>query len=195
MDTAVHVCGREFTPALIQHLAEMIVAEPDIRRHTLAREVCMHLDWYSRRGDPALSSARVALRKLEGRGLLELPALRTDLRGPHRLRASGRSLPPVSKVPGRVDQVRGLHLHLISGQDDPLHPYMCFEWGGGLEGGAAAPPPIIHVETPSGMTNRMDTMRPKLQIRLRTAHRPVTNIAPDRVNGLRRLSNGTKRFG
>ena len=122
MDTAVHVCGREFTPALIQHLAEMIVAEPDIRRHTLAREVCMHLDWYSRRGDPALSSARVALRKLEGRGLLELPALRTDLRGPHRLRASGRSLPPVSKVPGRVDQVRGLHLHLISGQDDPLHP-------------------------------------------------------------------------
>ncbi|MCM3902072.1 MAG: hypothetical protein ND866_10230, partial [Pyrinomonadaceae bacterium] len=48
-------------------------------------------------------------------------------------------------------------------------------------GGAAAPPPIIHVETPSGLTNSMDTIMPKVQIRLRTAHRPVTNIAPDRV--------------
>lgn len=121
MDTPVRVCGRAFTPALIQHLAEMIVAEPDIRRHTLAREVCMHLDWYSRTGLPALSSARVALRKLAGRGLLDLPAPKTDLTRSHRLRASGQCLPAVSKVPRRVDQVVGLHLHLISGQDDPLH--------------------------------------------------------------------------
>ena len=46
MDTPVRVCGRTFTPALIQHLAEMIAAQPKIGRGTLAREVCLHLNWY-----------------------------------------------------------------------------------------------------------------------------------------------------
>ena len=64
MDTPELVCGRMFAPALIQHLVEMIVAEPEIRRNTLAREVCLQLDWYSYTGRPALSSARVALRKV-----------------------------------------------------------------------------------------------------------------------------------
>jgi len=121
MDTPVRVCGRTFTPALIQHLAEMIAAEANIRRNALAREVCMHLDWYSRNGRPSLSSARVALRKLQDRSLLQLPAPKVHVTRPHRLRSSGQALPPVDKVPRRVDEVRGLHLHLISGQDDPLH--------------------------------------------------------------------------
>jgi hypothetical protein len=122
METPVRVCGRTFTPALIQHLAEMIAADPNIRRGALACEVCRHLDWYSPNGRPALSSARVALRKLERRGLLQLPVPKVKMTRPHRLRSSGEALPPVSTVPRRVDQVRGLHLHLLSGSDDPLHP-------------------------------------------------------------------------
>lgn len=120
MDTPVRVCGRTFTPALIQHLVKMIAAEPKIRRTALAREVCMHLDWYSHTGRPALASARVALRKLEEKGLFRLPALKGHSRT-HRLRSSGRALPPIRNVPRRVDEVGGLHLHLISGQDDALH--------------------------------------------------------------------------
>jgi hypothetical protein len=121
MDTPVRVCGRSFSPALIQHLAEMIAAEPGIRRNTLAQEVCMHLNWYSHNGRSSLASARVALRKLQKRGLLDLPPPQARITHPHRLRSSGQVLPPVCKVPRRVDQVRGLHLHLISGKDDPLH--------------------------------------------------------------------------
>jgi hypothetical protein len=117
----VRVCGRSFTPALIQHLAEMIAAEPKIRRNSLAGEVCMHLNWYSHNGRPSLSSARVALRKLERRGLLRLPTAKAHVTRPHRLRSSGQALPPVGKVPRRVDEVRGLYLYLISGQHDPLH--------------------------------------------------------------------------
>jgi Domain of unknown function (DUF4338)/Transposase Tn5 dimerisation domain/Transposase DNA-binding len=121
MDTPELVCGRMFAPALIQHLVEMIVAEPEIRRNTLAREVCLQLDWYSYTGRPALSSARVALRKLENRGLLRLPVPKTYVPQTHRLRSSGKTLPPVCNVPRRVDEVRGLYLYLISGQEDPLH--------------------------------------------------------------------------
>ena len=63
-DTPERTCGRMFAPAPIQHLAEMLVAEPKIRRNTLACEVCLHLDWYSYTGRPALSSATVDLRKV-----------------------------------------------------------------------------------------------------------------------------------
>ena len=121
MDTPVRVCGRTFTPELIQHLAEMIAVEPNIRRSVLAGEVCMHLNWYSHNGRPSLSSARVALRKLQDRGLLQLPALKARVTRPHRLRSFSQALPAVGKVPRRVDEVQGLHLHLISGQNDPLH--------------------------------------------------------------------------
>jgi hypothetical protein len=121
MDTPVQVCGRTFTPALVLHLADMIATDPQIRRGDLAREVCVHLDWYSPNGRPAISSARVALRKLERRGLLTLPTAKGQARRRHRLRPSGQPLPPVRAVPRRVDEVRGLYLHLLSGWDDPLH--------------------------------------------------------------------------
>lgn len=115
----MRVCGRTFTPALIQHLAEMIAAQPKIGRGSLAKEVCLHLSWYSLTGRPALSSARVALRKLESRGWLRLPKARRSVL--HRLRPSGRTLPTVAGVPRRVDEIRGLYLHLICGKEDPLH--------------------------------------------------------------------------
>jgi len=119
MDTSVRVCGRTFTPALIQHLAEMIATQPNIGRGTLAKEVCRHLNWFSPTGRPALSSARVALRKLEALGHFRLGKIRPSVS--HRLKPSGRGLPLVTGVPKRVDEIRGLSLYLISGQEDPLH--------------------------------------------------------------------------
>ena len=121
MDTPVQVCGRIFQPALILHLTEMMAKHPHIRRGDLAREVCVQLDWYSANGRPAVSGARVALGKLERRGLLALPTVPPQARRRHRLRPSGQPLPRVEAVPPRVDEVRGLYLHLLSGADDPLH--------------------------------------------------------------------------
>jgi len=119
MDTTVRICGRTFTSELIQHLAQMIASQPNIGRGTLAKEVCRHLNWYSPTGRPALSSARVALRKLEALGYFRLGKIRPSVS--HRLKPSGQGLPLVTGVPKRVDEIRGLFLHLISGQDDPLH--------------------------------------------------------------------------
>jgi len=87
----------------------------------MAREACAHLAWYSPDGRPAVSSAKVALRKLERRGLLSLPARQGRAKAGHRLRPSGQRLPGLEAVPGRVDQVQGLHLHLLSGSEDRFH--------------------------------------------------------------------------
>jgi len=121
MDTPVQVCGRTFTPALVSHLVEMMATDPQIRRGDMAREVCAQLDWYSPTGRPALASARVALCKLQRRGLLALPTGKSPARRRHRLRPSGQLLPPVRAVPRRVEEVRGLDVHLLSGCDDPRH--------------------------------------------------------------------------
>jgi hypothetical protein len=121
LDTIV-VCGRDFTPELLTHLQQLAQQQPPPSGNRMAREACSALAWFSPDGRPALSSAKVALRKLHKRGLLGLPVCKSPRRGrPHRLRASGQRLPWVEAVPSRVDQVRHLQLHLISDDQDPLH--------------------------------------------------------------------------
>ncbi len=113
------VCGREFRAEVIEHLNQLAGQQPRPSGNTLAREACALLAWYGPDGRPALSSAKVALRKLQKRGILQLRPSGTKAR--HRLRASGQKLPGLRAVPGRVDQLQGLGLHLLSGPADPLH--------------------------------------------------------------------------
>ena len=120
MNKPVILCGRTFTVSVIEQLNVLEQQDPPLSRDELARHVCEHLAWYSPNGRPAISSAKVALRKLRHRGLLHGPERPAVRRGPHRLRRSADPLPAVCKVPARVDKVRGLHLHLLSGQHDPL---------------------------------------------------------------------------
>jgi hypothetical protein len=121
MDNSIIVCGRTFAPPLIQHLNEMTVEQPHISHTALAREVCERLHWCSPTGRLCLSSAKVALHKLQDLALLKLPESKSLPSPPHRLRASGQPLPVIKKVPCRVDRVQQLQLHLISGANDPLH--------------------------------------------------------------------------
>ena len=121
MEKALTLCGRTFTPQLIQHLSEMLVEQPHISHTALAREVCELLQWCSPDGRLCLSSAKVALHKLGDQKLLQLPESKSRPVSPHRLRSSTQPLPAVEHVPRRVDQTQGLHLYLVSGADDPLH--------------------------------------------------------------------------
>ena len=118
---SIVVCRREFSPEVLEHLQALTRQEPPPTRNMLAREICAHLAWYSPDGRPATSSAKVALHKLERRGVLSLPARAMGARGRPRLRRSDQPLPAVRGVPRRVDQIQGLRLHLISGPEDPLH--------------------------------------------------------------------------
>jgi len=119
MEEPILVCGHEFRPEVVEHLNELARQQPEPTGNALAREACALLAWYGPDGRPALSSAKVALRKLQKRGILSLRPARTKAR--HRLRASGRKLPPLNGVPHRVDEIKGLRLRLLSGQEDALH--------------------------------------------------------------------------
>jgi len=79
------------------------------------------LGWRSPTGRLAVASGKVALRKLDRRGLLALPARKGGGKRSHRLRPSGQPLPAVRDVPKKVQQVRGLSLYLLSGHEDSLH--------------------------------------------------------------------------
>ena len=119
MQEPIIVCGREFRPEVVEHLSQLARQQPEPTGNTLAREACALLAWHRPDGRPALSSAKVALRKLQKRGILVLRKTRGKAR--HQLRASGQPLPALSRVPRRVDQIQGLRLHLVTGHEDPLH--------------------------------------------------------------------------
>ena len=73
MESPVLLNGRELTPALLSQLALEVETRPELSRTTLAREVCEWLDWKGTDGEPKVTSCRIALARLEERGLLALP--------------------------------------------------------------------------------------------------------------------------
>jgi hypothetical protein len=73
MQDSIIGCGRQFSPELLNHLRQFSQQKPTPSRNQMAREACLALAWYSPDGRPAISSAKVALRKLHKRGLLTLP--------------------------------------------------------------------------------------------------------------------------
>lgn len=121
LTTPLVLCGRVFRPELLEHLRGLLTQSPAPSRNALAHELCLHLAWYSPNGRPALSSAKVALRKLHRRGLLALSDRKGRRPAPRRLRRSGQPLPPLGRVPAHADQVQNLRLVLIADQHDPLH--------------------------------------------------------------------------
>lgn len=121
MDKPVIVCGKMFSVELITHLNETLQEDSSQPRSALARLICQALNWFSSDGRPALSSARVALRKLEKRGWLVVSGRPAGKKGRHRLRASGQRLPRLGEIPRSVHRLQGLHLYLLSGHEDPQH--------------------------------------------------------------------------
>jgi Domain of unknown function (DUF4338)/Transposase DNA-binding len=122
VNEALTVCGRQFSPELLVHLQQLTQQEPPPSRNRLAQEACKCLAWFSPDGRMAVSSAKVALRKLHKRGALSLPPRAgPEHRKRHRLRPSGRPLPPIQGLPRQVQDVQGLHLYLIADHHDSLH--------------------------------------------------------------------------
>ena len=66
-------CGRDFSPAQLQCIVQIIAAHPTATRARLSRLVCEHLDW--RRDDGRLKdmSCRVAMLRMHDHGLVQLP--------------------------------------------------------------------------------------------------------------------------
>ena len=64
------VCGREFTPQLIARLQEHGRA---LSRRALSLQLCQWLDWKGPSGGWQTTNARISLKRLQSKGLLDLP--------------------------------------------------------------------------------------------------------------------------
>lgn len=67
------VCGQEFTQDTLRRIHETVEQEPGLSRTRLSRRICAWLGWRRANGAWKEMSCRVALRKLQRRGLLTLP--------------------------------------------------------------------------------------------------------------------------
>jgi hypothetical protein len=71
--SSVVVGGRELSSEMLDRIRSRVVEQPGLSRVQLARDVCEWLQWKRPNGQWREASCRVALGKLEQRGLLELP--------------------------------------------------------------------------------------------------------------------------
>jgi hypothetical protein len=101
----MQVCGREFSPQLLQRIQQTVDEAPDLSRRALSRRVCEWLNWRTALGQLKQVSCRVALLKLQRRGALDLPAVGPAVVSPPR-RVVAESTPP--KVPPRDPSLEAL---------------------------------------------------------------------------------------
>jgi hypothetical protein len=120
---AVRIAGRWISQAVLDRLSERSGHEDAPCRSKLVEQFCRATHWLNRQGKPCLSSANVALKRLEEQGRVKLPpaqprAVRQQAR---QLVDDGRPLPALPVLPPSVDQLRGLEFQLLSDATDPDH--------------------------------------------------------------------------
>ena len=120
---AVQIAGRSVNSAVLERLSQRAMAEPPPLRSTLIEDFCRATHWRNRRGELAVSSAGVFLKRLEALGMVRLPASSRSVSPPRprQLRDDGQPLPVLPKLPASVEQLQNLRLQLLSGQNDPDH--------------------------------------------------------------------------
>ena len=97
-------------------LKDLLAQADSASRTEVGRRVCQLFGFHDARGRPQLAGCMKALRALDAEGRIQLPAPRHERRRcrPRRL---GRPVPAPTHVPARVDQVRGLELVEVTGED------------------------------------------------------------------------------
>ncbi len=97
-------------------LKELLAQVGSASRTEFGRRVCQLFGFHDGRGYPQLAGCMKALRALDADGRIQLPAPRHERRR-CRPRGLGRPVPEPQGVPARVDQVQGLELVEVTGDD------------------------------------------------------------------------------
>lgn len=120
---AVKVSGRWIDLALLDRLSRRSQGPTPPGRTQLTQDFCRAVGWHDAKGRACVSSASVALTRLERQGLVQLPPRAPRRRGSvaRGLSDDGLPLPPVPTLPSREGRIAGLRLHLIADADDPAH--------------------------------------------------------------------------
>jgi len=80
MDNGVVVCGRIFPHAILKRIDAAVRDHPQWTRADLARKVCDWLNWRAANGKHKAVNCRLALVRLQRRGLIDLPPPRRAVR-------------------------------------------------------------------------------------------------------------------
>lgn len=120
---AVRISGRWVDQRVLERLSRRSQGPEAAPRRELIEEFCRSVSWRDSQGRLCVSSAHVALRRLEKRGLVELPPMAVRNQGPlgRGLRDDAQALPPLPKVSTGGGKIAGLSLRLIQGEKDPAH--------------------------------------------------------------------------
>lgn len=126
----MEVCGQQFTPQILARIEATMADEPELSRRALSQRVCQWLDWRDARGRLKAMNARVALGKLERRGVVDLPPaqgqvpmarpVEGDLGESGPLERDLKALGPVAVIP--VAQGDRVHNRLWRGLIERYHP-------------------------------------------------------------------------
>jgi hypothetical protein len=112
----VIICGRDFSPALIERLNE---CRDDLSRRALSRQLCQWLDWKGPSGEWQTTNARIAIRKLERCGWVKRPTQVRPFPGKNKAKPvwpRARELPPIS---GSLAQIGPAELILVGNRHSP----------------------------------------------------------------------------
>lgn len=119
MDNGVVVLGQVFPRAILKRINAAVGDHPEWSRADVARQVCRWLDWRAVNGRDKGVSCRVALLRLERRGLIDLPPARRSVRfGAPSFAQTPLSVP--SKLEGTLKELRGLKLIVVTSKDREL---------------------------------------------------------------------------
>ena len=113
LDVPARLLGRAFGPeALLAVQEEIRIAHPPLRAE-IARRVCKRLSWRTPAGRDALMSARVALVRLQAKGLIQLPAPRNGNGNGKAWRPNGGELVPMQGLESSLSALRPIDLELV----------------------------------------------------------------------------------
>jgi hypothetical protein len=112
------VGGQElFTEDIIERVRAMVTGVEGITRGSLARMVCEWLNWRHRGGRLKETNCRIALLKLEKRGVIELPEARTANFSPRQTDVEQIEWPTVA---AELSELGEVELVLVNGRDKAL---------------------------------------------------------------------------
>ena len=72
----MQIAGRKFSEEILARIRASVAGDPGLTRTSLSQQVCSWLGWTDAAGKPKEVSCRLALQKLERRGVIDLPASR-----------------------------------------------------------------------------------------------------------------------
>lgn len=115
--SVVIVCGRDFVDQDLERIRAIIADESKPNRAEIARRTCRELHWLDECGRLKAMSCRVALLRLQDRGLLTLPPPRGGNGNGKAYRASQQLSASCGEIVDRVDRLRGLQVRPVTRAD------------------------------------------------------------------------------